>query len=370
MLNAVSTVWAESILLKDLPPLPQDTFLTPAERKFGFRGRIGGFRLEPSRYGCFIDDTVFYPEGKDKESIKYLYDRRGEKEFTGTYLILMANLSKYKTMSFYIKGEKGGEAFELGLNDVISNKREDAVFVGSIYRYLPNGVTTEWQRVSVPLNDWFGSDLSRVYSIVFHFNEIGKGAFWIDEVTFHMEAMVDREAEIEKQGYLLLDNFDHNDLNLLGRKTNCYKKLPSVCLFNRVAEPRVGKEGHSLRLAYKKEGTGWCGYYTLLNEIDGAFFDLSWYDRLSFRVRGEKGGEAFEIGMADRNWLTIGDSVKAGPIEKYLPGGVTTGWQEVTVPLQDFGLLDFSQMGSFVINFYKKQEGVLYVDDLKFHLRK
>ena len=125
-----------------------------------------------------------------------------------------------------------------------------------------------------------------------------------------------------------------------------------------------------MRLDYKKEGTGWCGYYTLLNEIDGAYYDLSWYDKLTFMVKGEKGGEAFEIGMADRNWLTIGDSVKAGPIEKYLPGGVTTVWQEVTVPLQDFGLLDFSQMGSFVINFYKKQEGVLYVDDLKFHLRK
>ena len=192
LLSITPSIYAESVLLKDLPSFPQDTFLTPEERKFGFRGRIGGFRLEPSRYGCFIDDTVFYPEGKDKEAIKYLYDRRGEKEFAGTYLLILADLSKYKTMTFYIKGEKGGETFELGLNDVISNKREDAVFVGSIYRYLPKGVTTEWQRVTVPLSDWFGPDLSRVYSIVFHFNETGKGAFWVDEVAFHTEAMVDR----------------------------------------------------------------------------------------------------------------------------------------------------------------------------------
>lgn len=74
--------------------------------------------------------------------------------------------------------------------------------------------------------------------------------------------------------------------------------------------------------------------------------------------------------MADRNWLTIGDSVKAGSIERYLPDGVTTEWQEVVVPLEDFGLLDFSQMGSFVINFYKKQESTLYLDDLKFRLRR
>ena len=273
-------------------------------------------------------------------------------------------------MGFCREGERGREVFEIGLNDVISNKREDAVFIGSIYRYLPKGITTEWQRVVIPLSDWFGPDLSRVYSFVFHFNEGGQGAFWIDGIAFHTEQLVDREAQVEAEGHLLLDNFDHNDLNLLGRKTNAYKKLPSVCRFSRVSEGRWGSEGHSLKLDYHKETTGWCGYYTLLNQIDGDYFDLSWYDRLSFMVRGEKGGEVFEIGMADRNWLTIGDSVKAGPIEKYLPNGVTTQWQEVVIPLADLGLLDFTQMGSFVINFHKKQEGSLYIDDLKFHLRR
>ncbi len=399
---------AETVSLKDLPPLPKEAQLTQAEKKFSFRGRIGGFRVEPSRYGSYLDKKVFYPEGQDQESIKYIYDRRDDKSFVGTYLVLIGDISKFKTLTFYIKGEKGGESFEIGLNDLISNKREDAVMAGSIYRYLPKGVTTEWQRVAIPLRDWFGPDFTRIHSLVFHFNEVGKGAFWIDEVACHTEQIVDREAEIEKEGRLLLDDFDHNDLNLLGRKTNTYKKLPSLCGSSRVTEGRWGDEGRpsaslrtalsdpptivggesmgstsspstlskvegsngrSLKLDYKKEGTGWCGYYTLLNEVDGEFFDLSWYDKLSFRVKGGKGGEIFEIGMADRNWANIGDSVKAGPIDKYLPGGVTTEWQEVTIPLRDFGLLDFTQMGSFVINFHKKQEGTLYLDDLTFYLK-
>jgi len=362
--------WAETVFLKDLPPLAQENTLSPEERNFGFRGRIGGFKLEPSKFGSYVDTTVFHPGGKDQESIKYMYEQVGEKSFVGAYFIVSADLSKFKTMTFYIKGEKGGETFEIGMNDVISNRREDAVFIGSIYRYLPKGVTTEWQKVIIPLKDWFGPNLSQVYSFVFNFNEGGRGVFWIDEIAFHTEEMVDRDAEIEKQGHLLLDNFDHNDLNLLGRKTNTYKKLPSICRFSRDSEVRWGNEGRALKLDYQKEGTGWCGYYTLLNQIDGEYFNLSWYDQVSFRVKGEKGGELFEIGMADRNWLTIGDSVKAGSIEKYLPGGVTLVWQEVAIPLEDFGLLDFSQMGSFVINFHKKQEGTLYVDDLKFHLRK
>ena len=369
-LLCVKGVWAETVFLKDLPPLAQENTLSPEERNFGFRGRIGGFKLESSKFGSYVDNTVFHPGGKDQESIKYMYEQVGEKSFVGAYLIVSADLSKFKTMTFYVKGEKGGEAFEIGMNDVISNRREDAVFIGSIYRYLPKGVTTEWQKVVIPLKDWFGPNLSQVYSFVFNFNEGGRGVFWIDEVAFHTEEMVDRDADIEKEGSLLLDNFDHNDLNLLGRKTNTYKKLPSVCRFSRGSDVRWGNEGRALRLDYKKEGTGWCGYYTLLNQIDGEYFNLSWYDHVSFKVKGAKGGETFEIGMADRNWLTIGDSVKGGPIEKYLPGGVTTEWQEAVVPLADFGPLDFSQMGSFVINFHKKQEGVLYVDDLKFHLRK
>ncbi len=124
-----------------------------------------------------------------------------------------------------------------------------------------------------------------------------------------------------------------------------------------------------MRLDYEKEGTGWCGYYTLLNQIDGEWFDLSDFDKVSFMVKGKKGGEMFELGMADKNWVIIGDSLKAGDIDKYLKGGVTTEWQEVVIPLSDFGLLDLKEMGSFVINFNRKQKSTIWIDDLKFILK-
>ena len=44
-------------------------------------------------------------------------------------------------------------------------------------------------------------------------------------------------------------------------------------------------------------------------------------------------------------------------------------WREVVIPLEDFGLLDFSQMGSFVIDFNEKSEGTIYIDNLKFYLK-
>jgi hypothetical protein len=355
--------------LNGLPPLPKDTRLFASEQQFGYRGKIGCFVLPPSVVGTYFDKKVFYNE--DGQSIKIMYDKRDNKSFCGAYIILLADISAYKTMGFFIKGQQGGESFEIGMNDVISNKREDAVYVGAINRYLPGGVTKNWQEVRIPLSDFYGPDISRVYSLVFHFNDVSRGTFWIDEVRFYKEDPVaGRRAEgIKGKEYFILDNFDASDVNLLGRKTNAYKKLPSVCKFERIQEGRFGPSGRALKLSYKKESTGWCGYYTLLNQIDGEYYDLRPYKAVSFMVKVENGGEEFEIGMADKNWIIIGDSLKAGSVRKYLPGGVTKDWQEAVIPLEDFGLLDFSEMGSFVINFYEKGEGTIYIDDLKFYLK-
>ena len=352
------------VVLKDVPPLPEGTYLFEHEAKFAERGKTGGYAMKPSKYGLYPDPKT-HIEGST-EGVYVRYRKKPNPSFCGVYIIILGDLSQFATMTFWVKGAKGGETFEIGLNDTISNKREDAVIVGSINRYLPQGVTTEWQQVAVPLADFFGADLTRVFSVVFNFNEEGDGIFWIDGLRFHRQLLADPESKIQAAGQLLLDNFDHSNVNLLGRKANTYKRLPSVCEYSRVETPHVGDRGRSLRLDFDKRATGWCGYYTLLNEIDGEFFDLTAYKEVRFWVRGAQGGEMFEVGMADRSWLTIGDSVKAPSLEKYLPKGVTTEWQEVVIPLSDFGKLDWSQMGSFVINFYKQGKGTLFVDDLRF----
>ncbi|MBI3333024.1 MAG: hypothetical protein HYZ93_02910 [Candidatus Omnitrophica bacterium] len=360
-----TAAFGEQAALKEVPPLPQGTVLFQGEVRLGQRGRLGGYAMKPSKYGVYPDRKV-RREGSSEQPIHVRYLKAAGPSFAGVYVVLVGDLSRYATMSFWVKGLKGGEAFEIGINDVISNKREDAVFAGSIYRYLPQGLTPQWQEVRIPLEDFFGADLARVYSLVLNFNEEGTGELWLEGLAFHTEPLVDREALMERQGELLLDNFDHSDLNLLGRKANAYKRLPSVCAVSRVLEPRVGAGGRSLRLDWEKQTTGWCGYYTLLNQVDGAYFDLGPYKSVRFWVRGLKGGESFEIGMADRSWLTIGDSVKAGPVERYLAGGVTAEWKEVVIPLSDFGKLDWTQMGSFVINFPQPGQGTVFVDDLRF----
>jgi len=304
-----------AVPLKEVPPMPEGTVLFDHEARFGDRGQQGGYAMKPSKYGVWVDAKTVRPGGSPQGASCVRYNKVPGPSFTGIYTIILGDLSPYRTMTFWIKGAKGGESFEIGMNDTISNKREDAVMAGSIYRYLPGGITPEWQRVTIPLEDFFGTDLKRVYSIVFNFNEDGKGTFWMEGPFFHPEAMVDREQQVVDKGELLLDNFDHSDLNLMGRKANAFKRLPSTCEFSRVERPRRGDHGRSLRIDFRKEATGWCGYYTLLNQIDGAYYDLSSFKEVRFWVRGAEGGEPFEVGMADRSWITIGDSVKITDID-------------------------------------------------------
>ena len=65
---------------------------------------------------------------------------------------------------------------------------------------------------------------------------------------------------------------------------------------------------------------------------DETYFDGTPYKVITFWVRGEKGDENFVVGLSDRHWDRIGDSVKSQEIGKYLPEGkITTLWQKATI---------------------------------------
>ena len=336
--------------LYEIPLMPEDTILFDHELQFAYRGRIGFFALPPSVMGCYLDSNVNYltpeekirreksevsndgksylkaPEDKhmtamrffinqdmqvqdkelwqDYESIKVMYNRKiVGKSFCGAYLMILGDMSGYSTLTFMIKGKEGGESFQIGMNDAISNKREDAVFIGSINRFLPGGVTRDWQMVKIPVSAFYGPDLAKVMSIVFDFNEESKGVFWIDDVRFYKEPLIHPMKEIYEKGYLYLDDFNFSYLNLLGRKTGTYKKLPSLC--KNELDPNVfyGESGKSMRLDYNKAGTGWSGYYSLLNQVDGEWFDLSEFDKVSFMIKGKKGGEDLSLDLLTRTGL-------------------------------------------------------------------
>lgn len=195
---------------------------------------------------------------------------------------------------------------------------------------------------------------------------------------------------------LLVDNFEGADIirNALGNRANVFLRQPSKAMVSRRFEIVGGEKTRVLTLRYDKQnaggpfGTGgWCGYYTLLKtaeavsgsglrpELPGAaskaYLDAGAYRSITLWVRGERGDENFVVGVADRHWDRIGDSVKSLPIGQYLPAGkVTTDWQKAVIPLEEF-YVDLSQLASIAIVFdsdlfpMKGASGTVHLDDIR-----
>ena len=195
---------------------------------------------------------------------------------------------------------------------------------------------------------------------------------------------------------VLVDDFDHEDgaKNSLGNRANVFIKAPSKAMITARKETVQGKPTQVLMLKYDKRNSGgpfdsggWCGYYTLLksaaalvaptpqnpNPAPGTdkYLDASGFKDLSFWVRGEKGDENFVVGLSDRQWDKLGDSVKSEEIGKYLPAGkLTKDWQKATIPLSEF-FIDHSQLAAVSIVFEGDlfpetgHQGTVYIDNIE-----
>ena len=167
---------------------------------------------------------------------------------------------------------------------------------------------------------------------------------------------------------IIVDDFDKGATsgvfferkNSIGGYQGTWSRRPSYSLISKSETERRGAMGSGLAIEWKKEG-GWCGWYTLLNGLD-----VSAYNCLSFWVKGERGREKFDIGIADSEMVDLGiDARYFGSIDSFLPRGVTTEWQEARIPLSRVASeIDLSKAGSLVINFPLGGSGKIYLEDI------
>ncbi|MBI4313411.1 MAG: hypothetical protein HY594_01200 [Candidatus Omnitrophica bacterium] len=174
----------------------------------------------------------------------------------------------------------------------------------------------------------------------------------------------------------VIDDFE-GESNTLNGKSNAYVQEPSRAIQVRTKDVAHAGLG-SLMLKYDKKGKGgpydsggWCGYYTQVKSGRN-FFDVSPYTKLTLWVKGAKGDENFMVGIADRHWDEVGDSVKSEPVTKYLPSGkMTAEWQQVTIPLSFF-MVDLKEVATVAVCFEGavfpggEGKGTLYIDDIAF----
>ena len=193
---------------------------------------------------------------------------------------------------------------------------------------------------------------------------------------------------------LVVDDFEGGEIkNKIGNRANVFVKAPSKVMVSRREETVDGKKSHVLLVKYEKQNSGgpfdsggWCGYYTLLKSPpalvaptpdnpnppaqEEQYLDGSSYKAMTFWVRGEKGDENFVVGLSDRHWDRIGDSVKSQEVGKYLPSGkLTKEWQKATIPLDEY-FIDHAELASIAVVFEgdlfpaSGHAGTVYIDDI------
>ena len=176
---------------------------------------------------------------------------------------------------------------------------------------------------------------------------------------------------------LYVDRMNYYYRNALGGRNDIYYYLPSRTLFGKAEG--IGIDGsRGLKIIYDKRNSGGkykggiCGFITGVRGPRG-YQNLLPYKYISFWVKGEKGGENFNLGISDKALLAKGSAYRSLPMNKYVSGEViTTEWKQAFVPMEYFKV-NWEEIETITVNFDSyvfengEGEGTIYLDDISFY---
>ena len=171
-------------------------------------------------------------------------------------------------------------------------------------------------------------------------------------------------AETSRPAFVVLDDFQ-NLQNSCGGYRNAFFRSPShaeACRF------RLSPGGDlCLKIEATREEAGFCGAWIHLYNMrlpQRNWIDTSPWNWLTFQVRGERGGEVFDVRIADERWAKKEDAVTVGSVTDWLPQGVTSEWQTVRIALDTLQRLDRTRLASISLCFAEPGGHTIYVDNL------
>ncbi|MBU1077014.1 MAG: CIA30 family protein [Spirochaetes bacterium] len=167
--------------------------------KNNLNGRCAVYQKAPSRAG--FSKIEVERNGKADKVLKIKFDKKGEGGpygnggWCGYYTLVkkgknFLDVSGYKKLTLWVKGEKGGEKFKIGAADQTYEASGDSAKSDEIGAYLPDKkITTKWQKAVIPLDDIF-IEWSMLASLAVNFetdlyeNGAANGVVYIDEIQF------------------------------------------------------------------------------------------------------------------------------------------------------------------------------------------
>ena len=153
-----------------------------------FKGGYNKFERAPSSSKIYLTDSVYH--GAGGKSLQVIACKQTEGYcgawinffFTKRNQVRYIHAAEFNYISFYIKGDQGGEQVQIQLSDKNLSEREDSRPAKPLSNYLPQGITTAWQQVLIPLKDLERFDPSQLAGLTFNFTSTGCYEIFVDDI--------------------------------------------------------------------------------------------------------------------------------------------------------------------------------------------
>jgi hypothetical protein len=377
------TIAARNTQAEDIVMIDNYNDGNPGANTFGFwtgwgKGNYGGFNVR-ERNG--IKQFTYNLPGF------YDYGWYASNVYGSLYFL---DFSDYDYLSFSIKGSKplappfNFPPFSIQLQ--YSNPENggpgpfDELEYDKLFEIF--GVTTEWQRVYIPLNLFPRASKTKLRSVAFVFKAVPpyQGTIYLDNLSFIDSDGSPTPTELPKN-ILMVDNYNDENLNAnsLGYRTggNVNKNfiMDEKMLYDYDEEiwPGVDEKNRARKLEYncvkKNDKFSYTSY--LWNGFSPfTLTDITEFDHLSFRIKGENGSEKFiiQIRYGDsrhRLHSLLAEITSSGYFN------ITDEWQQVNIPLDEFPAFDKTRIQAISMVFQHDPEsymnrGTVYLDNLAF----
>lgn len=291
-----------------------------------------------------------------------------------------ADLTVYENLTLYVKGSVANIPFKIGLanTSALSTGRNSAkVYIND---YLDGGVTTSYQKVTIPLDAFANLDSlveATVLTVVFENTYATSSGFptsgilYVDDVGF--DTVEPTAVRIDHFG----DNFGPNALganigDMNGAGATHSSSFTNVDFHNYT---------YALQSVYNTGATDWCGMWFIFGggddgagPIEDGFTampsDFSSYTKITLWIRGDSAGTT-----PAKIKLELSDGAGHNayiPDNSTTPGTpISTTWTKYEVPLSAFsGGLNTASIQQFNFVYEGSQvgntSGITYFDEIQF----
>jgi hypothetical protein len=226
------------------------------------------------------------------------------------------DFSGFRYLALDIKGEKGGETFDIGLRDLKGQEKKKPIVT-----YVD--ITPKWQRVFIPLADFAGVNLASLENMGLAFVGGTKGRIFFDNVVFEGDAEGDAGGNVVSKG--VVDGFERST------PESAYRTFAGDVSRIDLSSSRLVYDGdYSMEIRYQLETQNLWGTWVSAVRVPARPLDWTGVAAVKLWVKGDGTDNVFRFRFTQAD----------GQVWEYSDKKVlsTTRWTQVVMPIEAFKL--------------------------------